>query len=133
AWANCHGSFALGLAILLAAVAGTCWRIDRWRPRRNADRALAARLCVVAGLCMLTPFVNPFGPALVFYPLNVLGAQPDNIGNVAEWAALDLFESRGIGLVVALGVAAIMTFRRHKAVTIYEWAALLITAAMSIR
>src|SRR5258706_16021908 len=38
-WANCHGSFALGLAILLSAVVGTCLRLDGWRLPLATDRA----------------------------------------------------------------------------------------------
>ncbi|MEO8026350.1 MAG: hypothetical protein ABI823_07750 [Bryobacteraceae bacterium] len=132
-WANCHGSFIFGAVVAALTTVGVCWRFKGWWPRLAVDRRLAIRSCVVLGLCLLAPFVNPVGPELVLYPLNVLGAQPDNIGNIEEWAALNPTEPRGIGLALMLGVIVLVCLVSRKRPTAYEWLALLGTTAMALR
>lgn len=132
-WANSHGSFLFGLALLCATVAGHCFRFEGWKLRRTGTARELKWLGIVVALCMLAPLVNPVGPALAVYPIDVLLFQPDNTGSIQEWAALDLFEPRGMGLVgvLAFVIAMVVAFRRK--LTAGEWCALLVTAGMALQ
>ena len=113
-WVNCHGSFFLGMAFLLAyAVISRLefrWGLlvsTRWpeSPRRL--------LPIVSGVSLAALFINPVGFDLVIYPLNLMFSQSDNLSFIYEWRTLDFADPRGIGLFVVLAfMAALVIFRR---------------------
>jgi hypothetical protein len=102
-WINCHASFILG--IILAAVilftslfsfqAG-CLTAQRWNPR--ARRMLAFSLL----LSLPALFLNPIGIRQILYPIDTLLHQPVGLGNVEEWAPLNMTEERGVALLAVL-------------------------------
>ena len=132
-WANCHGSFPLGIAIAGCAGLAACVDVSGARFRLRCERALSIRFASVVLLCAAAPFVNPVGPQLAFYPFNVLTAQPDNVGSVAEWAPLDWQDPRGVAVLAVFGLVAWRTSVARRALHIFEWAALLTSAAMAVR
>jgi len=131
-WANCHGSFLLGLFILMFAVAGSCLKFAARRLRPGCDRAIAIRLGVVLGLSLLAPLINPVGLSLVTYPVNVAWAQPEGTGNVEEWKALDIHDPRAIGLAAVLALVVIVSIVRRRSISAGEWSVLAPAAAMAL-
>jgi hypothetical protein len=112
AWANVHGTFLLGFGYLLLHLAGQ-W-LDGHPPWR--DREL--RLTQAAVLAFAVCFVNPYGPALVFFPIRLLG-RGEILGQLVEWSSPDFRTPLGIVLavwiivtVVALGLARTRPSRR---------------------
>jgi hypothetical protein len=112
-WANCHGSFFVGLVVL--AVFLFCswfnWRAGllvapTWgkTQRRMLPLAFALSLAAV--------FVNPVGPSLVLYPLNVMLHQPKGLTYVAEWQPLAMNEVRAGGLFAILAFIFLWTMVR---------------------
>jgi hypothetical protein len=103
-WANCHGSFAMGFALLGAVTAGRALEVvgsagggtlDAYlsavRAPRASLRALLAdvqlrRLSALLALCVLATMVNPHGPVLLYdsYALS----KNANIPTMEEWKPL---------------------------------------------
>jgi hypothetical protein len=77
-WANSHGSFPLGVALLAVLALGS--RLDGER-RPQELRPLAMLLGGV-----VLSVVNPLGPALLVFPVELLGKM-DVLRNVIEWRA----------------------------------------------
>src|SRR5436190_474695 len=113
-WANCHGSFFVGLAVL--AVFLFCswfnWRAGSlvappWgkRQRKMLIPAFALSLAAV--------FVNPVGLNLVLYPLNVMLRQPKGLAYVTEWQPLALNEVRAAALFAVLAFIFLWTMVRR--------------------
>ena len=70
-WANVHGGFLVGLALIGLFAASIVWRA--WRRRPGAPRVQEAAL--VAGMTLLAaaePLVNPYGLELYRYLLGTL-------------------------------------------------------------
>src|SRR5262249_14505782 len=102
-WANCHGSFAMGLVLLGAALAGQGIQvvIDNWRPAvlstqysvlstvsfllRSVWRDVQfRRLALVLALSVVAvAILNPHGPYLYLYSLEL--ANHANIQTMEEW------------------------------------------------
>jgi hypothetical protein len=80
-WVNCHGSFALGLALLAAVAVGAAVDRRRW-PR--AEIGLGLRAALGCGLGAL----NPQGWRLLWFPVELL-RRGDALRHVAEWRAPD--------------------------------------------
>ncbi|MEP6960973.1 MAG: hypothetical protein ABI995_02785 [Acidobacteriota bacterium] len=132
-WANCHGSFFFGFVPLFLALVFSTLKLDGKRLRLRCERSAAIRGLVILGACLLAPFVNPVGPSLAFYPIDVLFFQPDNTANVQEWAALDILDPRGMALMGTLGLIAMMAVAFRKRVIAGEWFALLAAAGMAMQ
>ncbi|HUQ92718.1 MAG TPA: hypothetical protein VM120_13645 [Bryobacteraceae bacterium] len=134
-WINCHGSFILGFGILAGIATLRCLqllggRVTSLRNLRKKGMLLRYALLVIASFAAL--FVNPVGPALITYPLNVLGSQPDNINNIQEWAPLTIHEPGAIGLALVLALVILSAVMRWTGPRWIEWGLLLGTAALAI-
>jgi hypothetical protein len=95
-WVNTHGSFPLGVVVLGALAAGS-W-LDGTRPVPELRPLVALLIGIAAGA------VNPLGPVLLLFPINLL-ANSDALSNVSEWQApgfRDLWE-RAFLAQMALG------------------------------
>ncbi len=133
-WVNCHGSYALGLAVLGLALlisfldvrAGRIFS-SRWSVRGRVALALVFALCVAA------LFVNPVGAKLVTYPLDLLTQQPDNVGNVTEWAPLDVHQVRGAAALAIAAVVALLALARPVALPLEETLLFALGFAMAFR
>ncbi len=109
-WVNMHGSFPLGLVALGLIVIGT--RLDR--TTTDADdwrRPLAvlkwATLGVLAGV------VNPLGPTLLLFPLDLLSKQ-EVLKDVVEWAPPRFTSWSERAFLVLLVVAILGLVRRPR-------------------
>ena len=77
-WTNAHGSFPLGLVALAVVAVGR--RLDGERP----DRELTALRWAAAGVALAV--INPLGPRLLLFPLQLL-TRGDILSHVVEWQA----------------------------------------------
>ncbi len=111
AWANLHGSFLLGPAILLIYAAGNGLAIALWDVQRPVIPYLRGALAAVLG-----SFFNPYGWQLHQHVLAYL-TNSALLRRVGEFQSFD-FHSAGAGWVIAalfiglLGGAAALSIRR---------------------
>ncbi|HTN02539.1 MAG TPA: hypothetical protein VL132_11695 [Planctomycetaceae bacterium] len=110
-WANLHGSFLLGLALIGVFLTGRS--VDILRRTRSPmavrhDRRVRTLILWLA-LAAAGSAINPYGPALIPEVLNV--ARCPNLADLTEWQPLELqsqpgrsFAAAAIGLLVLSGV-----------------------------
>jgi len=77
-----------------------------WEPQRR--RALLIALAL-SGAAL---FVNPVGMQQILYPVDTLLHMPLLVGNVAEYAPLNMTEGRGIGLLAILLISFLLLAMR---------------------
>jgi hypothetical protein len=112
-WANIHGSFPLGLALVGIALVGRGWEIGRahWR----TDEQLRYLVLLVA-VCLAAPLVNPFGLDLFtwLFDYTYMTANPASIGLPApstEWLPTSLATIHGKAFFVSVLVLAVVLVR----------------------
>jgi hypothetical protein len=103
-WANVHGTFALGFLYLLLHLLGR-W-LDGSRPWEGRERQLA----IGALIAFAVIFVNPYGAALVTFPIQLLG-RGDILNHVVEWRSPDFRQKFGFVYAVWI-VVMIVAFSR---------------------
>jgi hypothetical protein len=86
-WANVHGSFLLGLAVLALEVAWSALPVPE--TREFAFRPLPTRpIALCAAVSLLATFANPNGPRLILYAIGV-STSPKLGAIVQEWQSPD--------------------------------------------
>jgi len=120
-WVNVHGSFPLGVAYLAVVLAG------RWLD--GEGRALEWRALKWMVLGLLAGALNPVGPRLLVFPIELLGRQ-DVLSNVIEWRSptFDDLSQRAFLLQLALAVVLLVrrpSHRRALVLAVFGAAALL--------
>lgn len=107
-WVNVHGSWPLGVVYLLARALGG--GLDR-KDVRVELRALGylGSGIVVGGV------INPYGPAMLLFPLDLLGRQ-EVLSNIVEWQSpsFDSLWTRAFLVLVLGAVAALMRSGRWR-------------------
>jgi hypothetical protein len=96
-WANVHGTFALGFAYLGLHFLGR-W-LDGARPWAGRERSLLVGAAIAFAVC----FVNPYGPALVIFPVALL-SRGDVLEHVVEWASPDFRDLWGQAFLLWVAV-----------------------------
>lgn len=84
-WANSHGSFLLGAALLVLFIFSVLIPMEGGKivnPRFRISKA--GKLTLVLILCLVTPTVNPNGFKLLLYPFETLG-NSQMTGTIQEW------------------------------------------------
>ncbi len=104
-WENVHGSYALGYLYLALHLTGRA--LDGAPPRRGSQE----RTLLAAGAISL-PFllVNPYGPSLVLFPVELL-RRGNVLRDVVEWMSPDFHAPAGIAFAAFLTVAVAVTLR----------------------
>jgi hypothetical protein len=115
-WVNCHASFIFGLAVGAAYFACSFLKFragsmltQRWHPacRRALGLALAGSTAAL--------FINPVGIKLILYPIDTMLHMPVLVGNVHEYAPLEMSDPRGMALMgLLLGSFLLVMTRRAK-------------------
>jgi hypothetical protein len=111
AWANLHGSFVLGLGLLMITCCGelgTVWL----RRQQQLSRQELQQLITVTLLCSLGIFVNPRGIGILTF-VGDLVSNPAVQGWVGEWQPPDLLGVPGIVLPF-LGALTALGWRRSR-------------------
>jgi hypothetical protein len=107
-WANVHGTFELGLVYIALHVVGR-WA-DGARPWEGRER----RLVVAMVLAAVVVFLNPYGPALIFFPVELL-SRGKVLRHVVEWRSPDFRALQGQMLAAWLVVVVCVLARtRHR-------------------
>ncbi|MDQ1497023.1 MAG: hypothetical protein QOI86_363 [Actinomycetota bacterium] len=88
-WANVHGTFSLGLLYLGLHLAGRWLEGAPFWAGRERTLASAAVLCVVVAA------LNPYGPGLLLFPVELLG-RGDILKRVTEWRSPDFRTIQGL-------------------------------------
>jgi hypothetical protein len=100
-WANVHGTFALGFAYLGLHLVGR-W-LDGARPWTGRERTLLAG----GALAFVATFVNPYGPGLVMFPLDLV-RRGDILEHIVEWRSPDFHMFRGQGFILWIALFVVV-------------------------
>jgi hypothetical protein len=122
-WINLHGSWIIGLALLVLYILCGLFRVSAGifeqkpflRERRN-------RLLAVLGASLAALMVNPYGWRLIWNPFDMALNQALNIGNVQEWQPLNLGWFVGKAAVAIIGLIVITNVLHARKWKIYEFA-----------
>jgi len=107
-WANTHGTYQLGFAYLGLHLLGR-W-LDGTPPWAGRER----RLLVAAAIGFAVAFLNPYGVALVTFPVDLL-SRGDILSHVVEWKSPDFRQAWGIALGLWIVVFLVALSRgRHR-------------------
>jgi hypothetical protein len=108
-WANVHGSFPLGPVLFAALAVGR--RLDRQDPARELT---ALRWSVIGSV--VGGVVNPYGPKLLLFPVQLLARQ-SQLAEVVEWRspAFDTTATRAFLVLVALAALGLVARPRYRA------------------
>jgi hypothetical protein len=104
AWVNVHGSFPLALVYLGARLVG-----------RRIDGAPPGRLPRLAGLAVggtLLGALNPLGPRLLVFPIELLGRN-DLLSRVTEWRSPNFSRPPNLALLGMILLALLLCSRRR--------------------
>ncbi|MEM9467528.1 MAG: hypothetical protein AAGA90_19290 [Actinomycetota bacterium] len=130
-WISVHGSWPLGLVLLGARWIGSMidGRTDG-APAGEATRQLRAMIWLGTGM-VVGGIVNPYGPRLLFFPLELLGRQ-EVLQHVAEWKASG-FQSTWTRLFLVMVAAAVFAARRAPYVLVVPSVVFVVAALLSAR
>ncbi len=107
-WGNVHGSMALGyLYLALYLLARAFDGSVAWRPGRERQLAIGTLLSVLAMLA------NPYGPKLLFFPLELIG-RGEALKDVVEWMSPNFHTAAGIAFGVFFAFAFIVIARGNR-------------------
>lgn len=106
-WANLHGGFLAGVALLLAYLAGEgAQYVLPWRDARRLPPPALRTLAAVAPAGLLAAALNPSGPGLWVYPFFTLGS-PVMQTFIQEWHSPDFQQAMFWPFALLLGGGAI--------------------------
>lgn len=128
-WINVHGSWPLGLVLLGARWLGSV--LDaRAGVDANPRRELTVGAWLGAGM-VAGGVLNPYGPALLLFPLELLGRQ-EVLQHVAEWQASG-FDSLWTRVFLVMVAACVFAARRAPYVLIVPAVLFVVAALLSAR
>jgi hypothetical protein len=104
-WVNTHGSFPLGLAFLVVVAVGR--RLDGEAP------VVELRCLRWLGLGILAGAVNPLGPRILLFPLELLQRQ-DVLRHIVEWQAPNFISVGDRIFLLQVMVAVLALVRRPR-------------------
>jgi hypothetical protein len=106
-WVNIHGAFIVVFALI--GCHGLAWLLEAFRGAEPAWRKRLGRLVVAGVLGLLTVTVNPFGAAMLTYPVETLRLDVLAV-SVHEWRRPTLRDPQFWPLfaLLAVGVAALL-------------------------
>jgi hypothetical protein len=107
-WANTHGTDQLGFAYLGLHLLGR-W-VDGAKPWQGRER----NLLVATVIAFAVVFVNPYGVALVTFPIELL-SRGDILSHIVEWQSPDFRQAWGValGLWIVVFIAALARGRHR--------------------
>jgi hypothetical protein len=113
-WVNCHGSFLLGLTLVILLLGCSFLNLHigllntlAWS--RNARRSCGFALALSAAAL----FLNPVGIQQILYPLETMLRLPMNLSQVQEWQPLVVGTPRGAGLLLILVCIVLLVICRR--------------------
>jgi hypothetical protein len=114
-WINCHGTWPFGF-IVFGVIVAAGWIRRNLGPLQAAPWSETGRrkLLAVFAASVAALFLNPFGWRLVLLPVRVVFRQQMGITFIEEYASINFNDSRGIYMMIVLGLlyAMVMVPRR---------------------
>jgi hypothetical protein len=133
-WINIHSSCIFGLVVLGVYLFCSFWNFrcgllvcHRWEQR---DRKA---LIVALALSAAALFINPVGPKLIVYPLDVMLNQHANLQLITEWQQPDFSTGRSLGLLAVAGLIILVPLLRRVDLRLEELLFLSITFWFAVR
>lgn len=120
-WINLHGTWLIGIAILLLYILCGLFRVQMDALKQDAFSASARnRLLAVLAASVVVLFVNPYGWKLVWNPLDMMINQKVNIATVAEWQPLKVGSLEGAGALIGIGLMVLANCVRGRRWKLFE-------------
>jgi hypothetical protein len=116
-WANIHGSFFTGFALLGCALLGRLITTRNWRAARPYALTLLA--------CLLASLINPYGPGSLVYVASI-GSNPIIRDFVTAWAPTTVSWREGILFLISVVLLAALALRSCLRLTAFEVLLLLV-------
>lgn len=121
-WANLHGSYSFGLAMIAPIACEALWSAP------SAERMRVARRWIVfAGLVLVAACVNPYGPQMILVTFRT-AALGTALSTITEWRPQDFSHLAGYELIVlaAFGVAL------YRGVTLPFWRLVMLVGVLHL-
>ncbi len=114
-WANLHGAFILGPALVGATLAGEVLKtVLSRRPFPSLDGRRLRDLVLATLATVAAPLLNPAGPRILAY-LGAIGANPVIRQSIAEWRPSRLDNAVGITFYLSLlGLLILLLYLRQR-------------------
>lgn len=134
-WANTHGVFIYGVAVLGIYVSSQLIALGLRGLRGNAaagDWREGATVAAIGLLALAALAVNALGPAgLVRYTLE-LAQQGPVARNLGEWQHLGLEHRDGVAVAVSVVLLVALSWRRTRLLTADQWVTIALSLALAI-
>ena len=122
-WVNLHGSWFLGIGLLVLYILCGSFRFNKGVIEQEAfPVAERNRLLTVLGASIAALMVNPYGWRLVWNPLDMMLNQKLNIANVQEWKPLNLSTLAGEAAAVTMCLMVVANCFSGRKWKVYELA-----------
>lgn len=128
-WVNLHGGYILGLMLVAIYAAGNLLLAIATPDKDGEARKSFRSLGLIAFITLLATFVNPHGPAILYFPFHNLG-RGFLIDTVAEWLSPDFHKYRLFEVTLLL-FATIFVLSR-KTLDVFEATVALLLTHMSL-
>jgi len=123
-WINTHGTWFIGMALLVLYCAAGWFRVQVGAIAQDAMlRADRNRLLAVLAASLAALFVNPYGWRLVWNPFDMMLNQKLNIASVAEWKPLNVGSYEGGCLVAVVAIMILANLKRGRTWKLFDFAA----------
>lgn len=125
-WVNLHGSWLIGIGLLIVYIGCGWFRVHRGIFDQEAfARGDRVRLLSVLGVSVAALFVNPYGWRMVWNPFDMMLNQKLNIASVVEWRPLSLSSPAGATAFAVICFIVIANGLKGRRWRVYELAILL--------
>jgi hypothetical protein len=104
-WANLHGGFTLGLALIAPIAAEAVWTADR-----SKRRQVAIAWARFATLAACAACVTPYGPESILVTYRILGLG-DALRIIGEWLPQDFSRIRPFEVLLLMGLGFALSYR----------------------
>jgi hypothetical protein len=103
-WVNLHGGYVLGLILVVLYTGGNLLRSFTTSDSRKEAQSASKALGVTAVATLGATFVNPHGPAILYFPFHLIGRQYI-MDNVVEWLSPNFHQYTAFEFMLLLFIA----------------------------
>jgi len=122
-WINLHGSWPVGIVLLVLYIACGSFSVELGAFRQTAFSARERnRLLAVLAASLAALMVNPYGWRLLWKPFDMMLNEGLSVANSAEFQPLRIESMEGRGVVLAIGLMIVANFIRGRKWKVYELA-----------
>ncbi|MHC2620508.1 hypothetical protein ACVIW2_002540 [Bradyrhizobium huanghuaihaiense] len=101
-WANLHGSFTMGLALIVPFALEAVWTADK-----SVRAKIALQWLRFGGLALGAACVTPYGPELILVTLRLFQLGPI-LSKINEWQPLDFSETNSVTVCLIAGAGYVL-------------------------